>query len=360
MNPETEDYVGEPVIEEKKTQSPEQEREGALEIEQVPEEAQREAIEKTLDNLREVFQGLRNYTLFGSAALYMNGRRLAERGTTLDAEIERTPGDIDIAVFKRDEMLELAKRLARVPGVELKNNGQPKRLAGEDAYRLKGVMEVPVEIEGEKTMVKYPIEAYLHSNIVTDRVANGTVRRMEGLNVLNLEGLRRQYERNLSVEGRIDENVEKMTNFLESSHPEAQAFVQDVLSAQHANELSGQSRSILDHWKINLSDMKDVLKLQEDINQLSVRMDANKREHDLQDSVRDKLAKLDVAEDSRNQIRHDAKQLDEDARRNAKALKDLIGQRTVKLAKRGTKTKQRLDSIKAALNPEGLPGERPE
>jgi hypothetical protein len=221
-------------------------------VEDLPDAEHHLAVEQGLKVFRNILSGVDDYTLFASTAMYLNGKRLAERGVSLGEEMERPPGDIDIAVFSREAMNRLTERIHGLPGAHINNEGRPKRIQGEDAMKLSGTVPVRFEVNGVEQQAEYEFEVYLNSSIVTPDVTRNNIRKAGGFNVLNLEGLRRQYERNLRVEGKIDELVEQISQFLESDEPHAQEFVREVTSADRKADLSEQSLEIINSLGVEI------------------------------------------------------------------------------------------------------------
>jgi hypothetical protein len=320
-------------------------------VEDLPDKEHHLAVEQGLNAFRNILKGIDDYTLFASTAMYINGMRLGERGVSLGEEMARPPGDIDMAFSSREALMKFAERVNNVPGAWVANDGRPIRLQGEDAMKFSGLIPVEYQVNGETKKAEYEFEAFLNSNIVTPDVTRNNVRRMHGFNVLSLEGLRRQYEKNLRVEGNIDTNVEQISQFLVSDAPEAKAFVEEVQSAQSKSELSDKAREILNHLDVGIDDVKDAIRLQDEISTISKQIEADVRSEELAEKVKEKFENIGMQEVAESAVNEELSDVVARAQQNSKALQTLVGQRSQVLAGRKTKTAKRLASIEAALNP---------
>lgn len=320
-------------------------------VEDLPDKEHHLAVEQGLNAFRSILKGIDDYTLFASTAMYINGMRLGERGVSLGEEMERPPGDIDIAFSSREALFRFAERVQNVPGAWVANDGRPMRLQGEDAMKFSGLIPVEYEINGEKKKAEYEFEAFLNSNIVTEDVTRNNVRRMHGFNVLSLEGLRRQYEKNLRVEGAIDADVEMLSQFLVSEDPEAVEFVGEINKAKNKSELSDKAREILNHLSVDIDNVKEAVQLQHEISKLSQELEADQREEKLAKSVATKFEHIGMTDLVEGEVKKELSDVEQRARKNSKAMQTLVGKRSKALAGRKTKTAKRLASIEAALNP---------
>ena len=111
--------------------------------------------------------------------------------------------------------------MGNVPGVEFDEGGRFHRFPTDEARRLSGKIHVGMRTADGIKKVPYEFEFFCNSFIIpkdpTEYQAN-----IHGLKMLNLEGLERQYEKNLSFEGRVFGSAEHVVKFLLQDTTESQ------------------------------------------------------------------------------------------------------------------------------------------
>ncbi len=200
---------------------------------ELPEGMKQAITNRGIEAFRTIFDGLKNYVVFASTAAYLQGRKREI------PELQRAPGDFDVAVFDERTFNEIRERLVRFAGVEFANNEPTekeqkeakrfltqddlakgramvvKHFPGESTSVLQGrlIVEVTTEIGQQKFSI--PFEIFLHSRMVDKRL-HRYQDTAEGLNTLSLEGLQKQYLNNLEMESRLSKAVEKVQTYLDS------------------------------------------------------------------------------------------------------------------------------------------------
>lgn len=153
--------------------------------------------------MREVLRGIPDYAVFASTAMYLHGK---EKGIE---EMQVLPGDFDGVVPDESTLKRVRERLANVPGVEFKNEGELKPI-GNDSKYLKGDIVVRVDDQD----VRYPFEFFTVSNRIIPKEVFAKQEKIAGLNVLNFEGLQNQYINNLAFESKVKKSATEVAGFL--------------------------------------------------------------------------------------------------------------------------------------------------
>lgn len=147
----------------------------------------KQEIQHALELMATVLNEVDGYVVFGSAALYLHAQKHDIK------ELDHIPDDIDIAV-KDEETLKLIRdRLEHHPEATLDNDGLFQSLETDDAIRVSG------------TIANVPFECFLHSLVIPEHEEEYHTRIL-GLQVLNIEGLRRQYIKCAELEERLTKN----------------------------------------------------------------------------------------------------------------------------------------------------------
>jgi hypothetical protein len=159
---------------------------------------------------RDLLRG-KEYVIFASTALRMNGEKY-EDGEEGPLYMGEDPGDFDINFLSEkdfDEFVNILAKLEAAGDVDLDHgeNG-PVHISSLDGARIiRGSVHLS---EGEP----YPFEAFLNSSIVPSKEYQAHI--IDGLHVLNAEGLNAQYAKNLELESRIQKYVEAIKQFIDS------------------------------------------------------------------------------------------------------------------------------------------------
>lgn len=218
--------------------APESAKEEVIDVESpaLAPEIKAEVTDTALDLMRDVFSGIDDYVIFASTAMYLQGR---ERGIdTLDVP----PGDLDVAVSSEETLKRVRERLGNVPGVRFDNSGRFKQFKGEDAKVLSGTITMKVNTsEGRKTF-SYPFEVFYQSRMVKNETASKG-EKLRGLNVLNLEGLQKQYGENLKFESRVQQSADEVAKFL--ANPEIAQRLQAELAKAEPDPWVGELKKSL-------------------------------------------------------------------------------------------------------------------
>jgi hypothetical protein len=181
----------------------------------LPVEEQQKITDRVLDGMRGVLRDIPDYAIFASTAMYLQGKRMrALKDPGAGEFLKVAPGDLDIAVASRASLDRIRQRMANMPGVQFNNEGKYKQLPGERNLVLSGsVLVRERNAQGQVHDVKYDFEFFNESRIVTEDAFRKRTQ-IEGVSVLSLEGLKSQYLNNLSLETKIDRNVQDKVAFL--------------------------------------------------------------------------------------------------------------------------------------------------
>lgn len=227
------------------------------------------ATEVGLEVMRNVFSGLDNYVVMASTALYLHGKSIEQTSGEERFIDSIPPGDLDVAVFDQGDFNAIMERLQRIeahPSVDSVSIKRPEQIPGEDTKKMNG--HIILNMEGKK--YKYSLEFFLNTR-GTHRLINPQTQKMsqkqEGIRVLNLEGLQRQYQTNLSIEKRIDAAVEPIREALTTDA--------DVISVIHEGfehwaenktwPESGKFKDLVDHFQITPKDLAIAYGLNKDL-----------------------------------------------------------------------------------------------
>jgi hypothetical protein len=241
-------------LDKEKVEQPKEKEEKAVEEKKIPEmsveddllsdESKFETTDKSLELMRQVLHEIPDYLVFASTAMYLHGK---EKGIE---ELVVPPGDLDIAVGSRRSLDRMRERLANVPGIKFDNQGKFQRFPGEDARKLSGEIPIEMKVDGKDTVVNVPFEAFYRSNIVTKDIMRHQ-EKVRGLNILNLEGLQRQYLANVLVESKVKQSTDKLVDKL--TNP----FFESTLRKQLDNVTSGKQAEP-EHWVSELLQQLDL------------------------------------------------------------------------------------------------------
>ncbi len=233
-----------------------------LHFEKLPKEEQYQIIDQLLEGMREAIGPVKEYAVFASTAMYLNGENIVKAGDKRGRDLMQPPGDFDVAVFKLEDLDAIRERLRSMPDVIFANakkdrDGQMKRDAegkvvydgepgdygtfpGQDTQILAGQRVFDVELDGKKEKVAYEFEIFLNTRVVPQRAARELAVESHGLRVLDLEGLKEQYQRNYDYEVKVDEHVNKTVAELHKNTPEAKRFKAEILGIQSRDQAEAQ------------------------------------------------------------------------------------------------------------------------
>ncbi len=272
-----------------------------LAFEKLPDEIQVKILNQLLEGMREAVGPVRDYAVFASTAMYLNGEKLVTNGDEGGKELMKPPGDFDAALWKLEDLDTIRNRMRRMPDVIFSNakkdeagkvmrdeageviyDGKPGEygsLPGQDLKILAGKRMFDVEIDGKPEQVAYDFEFFLNSRMVQQDMARGNTTEAHGLRILNLEGLQRQYQENLNFELKINSAVQNIVAELHTTDPEKlpllKAFKQEIMSLAEGEEaesddvvITDQAREILTSLDIHPREMKEVFKIQAELDEI--------------------------------------------------------------------------------------------
>lgn len=267
-------------------------------FEKLSKDQQFKILDELLAGMRDVVGPVRDYAVFASTAMYLNGEKIVAQGDEAGRELMEPPGDFDAAVFELKDLDTIRDRLRRMPDVIFSNakkhpdtgeimhdadgevvyQGRPGDYAtkpGEDIKILSGQRVFDVEIDGKKEKVAYDFEFFLNSRMVRQEAARGNVIESHGLKILNLDGLQRQYDENLNFELKIDAQVKGVVDYLKSNAPEVRQFKAEMMAVQEDDNvaLTEPTMEIMQRLDIPPEDMKKVLEIQAELDYVDVSTD---------------------------------------------------------------------------------------
>ena len=206
--------------------------------------------------MRDVFSDLKDYTVFASTGIYLNFKDIGLenlQGRGIDLEQVKVPGDFDVNVYSREEFMRLRERLENVPNVRLKNDGQPKTLDTK-AEVLDGHILMNVDTPTGPVMVKYPFEIFLESQIVRPELRQLT-HTVRGLNTLTLEGLKKQYINNLSMESLVEKEAAPVITYLVEHQDELLPELRKYIADPEKFEASTYLREVSQRLRLTIDDL---------------------------------------------------------------------------------------------------------
>lgn len=184
-------------------------------------EKRRQYTDMGLELMRTVLSDIDDYTIFASSAMYLHSDR-NEPGSEEQTMMNTPPGDLDIAMWSREDFDRFQQRVSnldrsdQVKRVEIDRKGKTKRLSGQTTETWGGVIVLNGD-DGEEAA--YHFEVFLNTDN-SDRLMDTTTRRLttkrRGLNVLTMEGLQRQYTKNLELEHRVSDAAVRIHETLTS------------------------------------------------------------------------------------------------------------------------------------------------
>ncbi len=223
-----------------------------IEDESLPEDRRNEIVRKGIDFFRDVFTGIDDYTVFASTAMFLHGEKFDE------AELQKSPGDLDISIDSKQSFREIASRLSDnksvvfdAPSDDDMRDGMFFISSLDGAAILRG----SVMLDHEGQLYEYPFEIFQDSVMVPKE--NRYRHRISGMNVLTPEGLKIQYAKNLNLEKRIDASVRELERFFFDS-----GYRTEVTSIEELMSSHGISIDILtEALDLSEEEIRDVYKL---------------------------------------------------------------------------------------------------
>jgi hypothetical protein len=203
-----------------------------------------------LDIMKDIMNGV-DHTVFASTALYIHGKK-HQLG-----ELVTTPGDFDCNVETVEELQRVRERLLKVPGIQLDRDGEFKTFPTDQSRLLSG--EILMRLSEEDTEdYAYPFEIFQDSFLLPDNIERFQ-QRERGLTVLSLEGLKRQYEKNLAFENRIQDFVDTMERFLLQPEINLAAFDMNEELDKHEIDMADLEEQL----EMNKAQMQEFYKLRD-------------------------------------------------------------------------------------------------
>jgi hypothetical protein len=182
-----------------------------LDDKEQPESIRREYTDRGLELMRDVLSGIDHYAVFASTAVYLHGAEVTTGTEATDKILHRAPGDMDLAMWDRRSFGQVQERISnltrhpQVARVELDRKGQMKQMTGQSTETWGGAVILNGE-DGQE--VAYHFEIFLNTD-GKDRLVDPQMREMmtrkRGLSILSMEGLQRQYMKNLIIEHRVSD-----------------------------------------------------------------------------------------------------------------------------------------------------------
>lgn len=232
-----------------------------------------EATEKALEIMKKaVFAPVDKYQIMASTALYLHSRELRSVPGQEDRKLI-PPGDLDVVVFDRDEFNQIIERLSnlahREPDVESVNIEAMQRVSrSEDTEVARGTM---VFKQGGE-LHEYPFEFFLNDQ-GTHRLINPDTFKMssnvDSLNILDTEGLKRQYIENFNLENRQFKQVEKILEYI-TNNSEIKELINSIFEQRLKNgewPADENYNFILEHYGISGDDLAMIYRLNSELQQ---------------------------------------------------------------------------------------------
>ncbi|MFZ2681991.1 MAG: hypothetical protein WAZ14_02780 [Patescibacteria group bacterium] len=276
-------------------------------FEKLPEAEQVKLLDKMLAGMREAIGPVRDYAVFASTAMYLNGEKAVQRGDAEGKTLMKPPGDFDAAVWREEDLDKIRERMRRMPDVVFSNaqvdadgnilrdqdgevlyDGQPGRysnLSGQVKV-LAGKRISEEMVNGEMQKVAYDFEFFLNSRMVRQDMARAHTTEAQGLRILDLAGLQIQYEANFAYESNVNEVVQQFVEELHTKDPEKQAglqaFKREIMSLPEVRDdngeviedqeedvaLTDETRAALQRVDLSPHDMQKVFKIQDELDKI--------------------------------------------------------------------------------------------
>ncbi|MEK7105596.1 MAG: hypothetical protein AAB865_02855 [Patescibacteria group bacterium] len=178
-----------------------------VEDEHVPAEIKEQVTNKGIQLMREALFGIEEYAVFASTAMYLYGEQHEIK------ELQTIPGDFDGVVRDEATLKLVRERLQNLPGIEFEREGRFGVIKRDEARILSGTLHIETGAQ-HMPVVRYPFEFFtVDSKIIPPNVFRKR-QRLQGLNVLSLEGLQNQYINNLSFETSLHRRVSEIIAYL--------------------------------------------------------------------------------------------------------------------------------------------------
>lgn len=188
-----------------------------------------EVANMALKRFSHILEGLDDYVVFSSTAMYLHGQRLGDR---IPGEAWAVPpGDLDVNFFNERTWRTAGERL-RAAGAIIEKDGEPL-FPGQEIRVISG------ELEG------YPFEFFLKTERIVTENFNDRAVKMHGLRVLALEDVQRQYQNNLEFDSRLWRSVQKVVTALEGALRQPADFEEMCL---HLGITTDEAREAITLW----------------------------------------------------------------------------------------------------------------
>ncbi len=236
----------------------------SVRYEDLSEPEKKQLTEIGLTIIQGVLDGVQDYTVFASTSLYLHGQKYGIKELAAQA-----PGDFDCAVESMQTLVRIRSKLSNVPGVEFENNGDFFKFPTDEARKLGGVIHVGLRTAEGIKKVPYEFEFFLNSFIIPDK-PDEYQENIHGMKMLSLEGLQKQYQRNLSFEGKVFEETGHVVKFL--LQPEIETILRAAIAEKQAHsddpenaQIPQEAFRIIQHLDIGLDDLATFYKTKEQL-----------------------------------------------------------------------------------------------
>ncbi len=230
-----------------------------VESKELDPETRRNATDTAIKLMSDVFSGIEDYTVFASTGMYMNANKYDV------PELDKIPGDFDANVFNEETLHRVRERLANVPGVAFDNGGEYIPFPN-GAEMLGGHIKMEIDTPKGPVHIKYPFEIFRETQIV--RPDARFMHKINGLNVLTFEGLKKQYIANLALELQVEKNAEAVITFLlqegleQQLRPELMEYASDPEKFVPSQRL----QDVAEHLDMTFDQIKDFYGLESQTN----------------------------------------------------------------------------------------------
>jgi hypothetical protein len=188
----------------------------------------KELTEIGLNIMQGIMDGIPDYVVFASTSLFLHGQKYG-----IEDFAQKPPGDFDCAVQSLATLKRIRSRLSNVPGVAFDDDGRFHRFPTDEARKLSGVIHVGMRTADGIKKVPYEFEFFLNSFIIPDHPQEFT-ENIHGMKMLDLEGLQKQYQKNLSFEGKIFKRSDQVVKYL--LRPEIEGVLKAAIAEMRAHK----------------------------------------------------------------------------------------------------------------------------
>lgn len=215
-----------------------------------------------------LFQGIDEYAVFAGTAFYLHTKEIEG----IPANLKEPPGDLDVHIWSKTALDRFTQRIENMKAnpqvlkVHYSNDGQLKRLQGQETQKLSGYIDflLPEEQETEGQKYRYHFEVFFNERgsdyLFDTQMKKTTEKKMGGIRVLSLEGLQRQYGKNAQMEYRVENAVKHLFRLLTQDPSTVAVIAQSFQEmAQDSSTIdqdsNGGLRSILQSLGMSLPDL---------------------------------------------------------------------------------------------------------